>query len=56
MASESVGDVAAFLAKLIRLANSNIQFKSKVDNFLSLLTWELSLDRSILFFYDSGKK
>ncbi|MDR2460557.1 MAG: GAF domain-containing protein [Deltaproteobacteria bacterium] len=53
---EAASDVAAFLAKLIRLANSNIQFKSKVDNFLSLLTWELALDKSILFFLDRSKK
>ncbi|MDR1545307.1 MAG: GAF domain-containing protein [Deltaproteobacteria bacterium] len=51
-----VGDVAAFLAKLIRLANSNIQFEAKVGNFLSLLSWELSLDKSLLFFLDREKR
>ncbi|MDR1165532.1 MAG: hypothetical protein LBO66_06600 [Deltaproteobacteria bacterium] len=54
--SELASDVAAFLAKLIRLANSNIQFESKVDNFLNLLSWELNLDRSLLFFLRREKK
>ncbi|MDR1080572.1 MAG: GAF domain-containing protein [Deltaproteobacteria bacterium] len=45
-------DAAAFFAKLIRSANSNIRFESKVENFLNLLTWELSLDKSLLFFLD----
>jgi signal transduction histidine kinase len=50
------GDTAAFLAKLIRLANSNVQFDSKVSNFLSLLTWELGLERSFLFYLEREKR
>jgi signal transduction histidine kinase len=52
----SVSDVAAFLAKLIRLANSNIQFESKVGNFLGLLSWELGLDKSLLFYLHREKR
>ncbi|MDR2353576.1 MAG: GAF domain-containing protein [Deltaproteobacteria bacterium] len=54
--TKEANDVSAFLAKLIRLANSNIQFESKVDNFLNLLTWELNLDKSLLFFLNREKK
>jgi signal transduction histidine kinase len=50
------GDAAAFLAKLIRLANSNIQFDAKVGNFASLLTWQLGLDASLLFLLDRDHK
>jgi signal transduction histidine kinase len=50
------GDAAAFLAKLIRLANSNIQFEAKVGNFLGLLTWEMGLSQSLLFYLDREKK
>ncbi|MDR1607047.1 MAG: GAF domain-containing protein [Deltaproteobacteria bacterium] len=52
----SISDPAAFLAKLIRLANSNIQFEAKVGNFLGLLTWELSLDHSLLFYLNREKR
>jgi signal transduction histidine kinase len=54
--SELASEAAAFLAKLIRLANSNIQFEAKVDNFLGLLTWELGLDKSLLLFLNREKK
>ncbi|MDR0354673.1 MAG: hypothetical protein LBJ64_02910 [Deltaproteobacteria bacterium] len=50
------GDVAAFLAKLIRLANSNIQFEAKVGNFVSLLSWQLGLDTSLLFLLNRERK
>ncbi|MDR2367743.1 MAG: hypothetical protein LBF58_06495 [Deltaproteobacteria bacterium] len=50
------GDVAAFLAKLIRLANSNIQFDAKVGNFVSLLTWQLSLDATLMFLLSHDRK
>ncbi|MDR0622273.1 MAG: hypothetical protein LBJ61_10420 [Deltaproteobacteria bacterium] len=50
------GDVAAFLAKLIRLANSNIQFDAKVGNFVSLLTWQLGLDATLLFLIAKDRK
>ncbi|MDR1042256.1 MAG: GAF domain-containing protein [Deltaproteobacteria bacterium] len=52
LATDTRKSIAAFFAKLIRLANSNIRFESKVENFLNLLTWELSLDKSLLFFLD----
>ncbi|MDR1577759.1 MAG: GAF domain-containing protein [Deltaproteobacteria bacterium] len=55
MSAGSTGDAAAFLAKLIRLANSNIQFEAKVSNFLGLLTWELGVDQSLLFFINREK-
>jgi signal transduction histidine kinase len=54
--SGPASDVAAFLAKLIRLANSNIQFESKVGNFLGLLSWELGLDKSLLFYLHREKR
>ena len=50
--SASAGDVAAFLAKLVRLANSNIQFESKAANLLSLAAWQLGLDKTLLLFLD----
>ncbi|MDR2442358.1 MAG: GAF domain-containing protein [Deltaproteobacteria bacterium] len=52
----ATGDVAAFLAKLIRLANSNIQFESKVSNFLSIIAWQLGLDKTLLLYHDRKKK
>ncbi|MDR1487245.1 MAG: hypothetical protein LBT62_04540, partial [Deltaproteobacteria bacterium] len=48
--SSMANDVATFLAKLIRLANSNIQFEAKVANFLSLLKFQLGLDKTLLLF------
>ncbi|MDR0549934.1 MAG: GAF domain-containing protein [Deltaproteobacteria bacterium] len=54
--SSSAGDAAAFLAKLIRLANSNIQFEAKVANFLGLLAWEMGVEKSLLFFLDREKR
>ncbi|MDR3204324.1 MAG: hypothetical protein LBV23_06235, partial [Deltaproteobacteria bacterium] len=53
---QRAGDAVAFLAKLIKLANSNIQFDSKVGNFLSLLSWELGLEKAILMFLNREKK
>ncbi|MDR3134830.1 MAG: hypothetical protein LBU69_01905, partial [Deltaproteobacteria bacterium] len=50
------GDAPAFLAKIIRLANSNIQFDAKVGNFASLLTWQLGLDTSLLFLLVRDRK
>ncbi|MDR1309261.1 MAG: hypothetical protein LBL95_05105 [Deltaproteobacteria bacterium] len=50
------GEVPAFLAKLIRLANSNIQFEAKVGNFVSLLTWQLGLDASLLFLLNRERR
>ncbi|MDR1658515.1 MAG: GAF domain-containing protein [Deltaproteobacteria bacterium] len=54
--SASTGDVSAFLAKLIRLANSNIQFEAKVANFLSLLAWQLGLDKTLLLLLNRKKR
>ncbi|MDR2456090.1 MAG: GAF domain-containing protein [Deltaproteobacteria bacterium] len=46
------GEVVAFLAKIVRLANSNIQFEAKVANLLSLAGWHLGLDKTLLLFLD----
>ncbi|MDR1298343.1 MAG: GAF domain-containing protein [Deltaproteobacteria bacterium] len=50
------GEVAAFLAKLIRLANSNVQFEAKVGNFVSLLSWQLGLDAALLLVLNRERK
>ena len=49
-------DVAAFLAKIVRLANSNIQFEAKVVNLLSLAAWQLGLERALLMHLDRKTK
>ena len=48
--------LAATLAKLIRLSNSNIQYESKVNSFLNILTWELELDQAILLTFDQERR
>ncbi|MDR2340656.1 MAG: hypothetical protein LBF40_11105, partial [Deltaproteobacteria bacterium] len=53
---DSQMNVVEFLTKLIMIANSNIQFDSKVESFLNLLTRELGIDRSILLFLNREKK
>ncbi|MDR2199475.1 MAG: hypothetical protein LBR53_08495 [Deltaproteobacteria bacterium] len=56
MPSGDAQTVIEFLTKLILIANSNIQFDSKVDSFLNLLTRELGIDRTVLLFLDREKK
>ncbi|MGL4209672.1 MAG: GAF domain-containing protein, partial [Candidatus Adiutrix sp.] len=49
-------DLAAVLAKLIKLSNSNTQYEFKVNSFLSAITWELDLEYAILLTVDMDRK
>lgn len=49
-------DPAATLAKLIKLSNSNVQYESKVNSFLNILTWELELDQAVLLTLDRDRR
>ncbi|UQZ90353.1 hypothetical protein C4J81_14525 [Deltaproteobacteria bacterium Smac51] len=49
-------ELAAVLAKLIKLSNSNTQYEFKVNSFLNILTWEMDLDHAILLTLDRERR
>ncbi len=49
-------ELAAVLAKLIKLSNSSTQYEYKVHSFLNILTWETDFDQAVLLTLDREKR
>ncbi len=49
-------DPAAVLAKLIKLSNSNIQYESKINSFLNIISWEMDLDLAVMLTLDRERR